>query len=389
MTTAQNPIHVVAWGTYDVGKPRVRILLRGLRESGITVTECHQPVWCGIEDKSQLRGWRTRLRLAVRWLSAYPALIYRYLRLPKHDCVLLPYLGHLDILVLFLFARLRSTPIVWDAFLSLYGTVVDDRQLVGKHNPIALILFAWEWLSCRAADVVLVDTNAHGRYFRVFLRVPARKLLRVFVGAETDCFPIPRTPTPLATGRRFQVLFYGQFIPLHGIETVVRAAKMTEDDAIDWQLVGTGQETESIRRQIVELRPSNLTWDTWVPYTDLVRRIHSADVCLGIFGATDKARRVIPNKVFQIIASGRPLITADTPAVRELLEPSPVLVLIPTHDPQALVTAVLAIRAATKERTDPETHAALRSRITPKAVVAPLKRRLEELIHKPTQTTPK
>ena len=123
-------MRIVVWGTYDLGKPRVRILLRGLRENGVEVLDCHTQVWNGVDDKSQVNGIWAKLKILLRWLGSYPGLIWRYLRLPRHDAVLLGYLGHLDVLALWPFAKLRGVPLVWDAFLSLYDTVVDDRKLV-------------------------------------------------------------------------------------------------------------------------------------------------------------------------------------------------------------------------------------------------------------------
>ena len=49
-------MHIVFWGTYDTGKPRVRILLQGLRENGVEVSECQANIWENVEDKSQLSG---------------------------------------------------------------------------------------------------------------------------------------------------------------------------------------------------------------------------------------------------------------------------------------------------------------------------------------------
>ena len=115
-------------------------------------------------DKSQV-GWIQRLKLLVRWLLAYPGLIVNYCRTPAHDVVVVGYLGHLDVLLLWPFAKLRGVPIVWDAFLSLYNTVVEDRQMVGPRHPLAWLLYGWEWLACRAADTVILDTKAHGDYF--------------------------------------------------------------------------------------------------------------------------------------------------------------------------------------------------------------------------------
>lgn len=375
-------MRVVVWGTYDLGKPRVRILLRGLRENGVEVVECHKDVWGGVEDKSRIKGLGAKLGFLLRWIGSYPVLVWRYLRLPLHDAVLLSYMGHLDVLVLWPFARLRGVPLVWDAFLSLYDTVVDDRKLVGRRHPLAWLLYAWEWLACRAADFVILDTAAHGRYFVDTFHVAPDKVKRVFVGAEVEFFtpkPSPRNDPD----RPVTVLFYGQFIPLHGIDTVVRAAKLSENDGIRWRLIGTGQEAERIRRIVEELSPSNLDWESWVPYEGLAERIYNADVCLGIFGATEKAARVIPNKVFQIIASGKPLITADTSAARELLEPGPAIVLVPNNDPSALAQAVRSMRDRAKEPATPDAGARLRRGIEPIAVVAPLMRLLEELTRRP------
>jgi len=368
---------VVVWGTYDLGKPRVRLLIDGLREHGIEVIECHSDVWHSVEDKSQLAGWRAKARLSWRWLSAYPGLLLRYLRLPPHDAVVIGYLGHLDVLLLWPLAKLRGKPMIWDAFLSLYNTVVEDRCLVTRGHPLASLLFAWEWLACRAAATVVTDTAAHGRYFTETFGLAPEKIQRVFVGAEPDLFyPAPQESDQRDAQRAFTLLFYGQFIPLHGIETIVRAAKLTEGQGISWQLIGTGQQAAAIRALIAELTPCNLSWESWVPYANLVHRIHAADTCLGIFGTTDKAQRVIPNKVFQIIAGGRPLITADTPAVRELLVPNPIVRLIPPGDPASLASAARAMADQLRSGPAGDAHASLRPSVLPSAVVGDLIKRL-------------
>lgn len=359
-------MRIVFWGTYDTGKPRVRILLRGLRENGEEVIECHKEVWGGIEDKSQLKGYSRKLRIFFNWLLAYPNLIWRYLCMPKHDAVIVGYLGQLDVLVLWPFAKLRGVPIVWDAFLSLYNTVVEDRRMVSPHNPAAWLLWAWEWLACHAADLVILDTNAHGRYFIETFGIPASKVKRVFVGAETDLFkPRPATHRDDAS-QPFTVLFYGQFIPLHGIDTVVRAAKLSENAGIRWVIVGTGQELPRIRALVAELKPSNLEMIEWVPYQKLINWLHQADVCLGIFGDTEKAGRVIPNKVFQILASGRPLITRDSEAIRELLPLGTVGIwLAKSSNPEELMAGVTHFRS--HPATNP-LHTDLLPEISPRSI---------------------
>ena len=182
-------IRLVAWGTYDLSKPRTRMLLRAIRETGVDIVECHRDVWGGVEDKSRISGLFTIIRVIGRWLSSYPKLIWRYMRISQHDIVIVPYMGHLDILVIWPFAKIRRVLIVWDAFLSLYNTVVEDRELIHSRHPLALLLYIWEWLACRAADLVLVDTKAHAQYFVETFQIYAERIGSVFVGAEPEMFP--------------------------------------------------------------------------------------------------------------------------------------------------------------------------------------------------------
>ena len=240
------------------------------------------------------------------------------------------------------FARLRGVDIVWDAFLSLYDTVVEDRKIVKPKSLAAKVLFAVEWLSCRAADRVVLETRAHADYFELTFGLPPKRMAVVHVGVEAQFFrPCPMPPAPRQADSSVKVLFYGQFIPLHGIETIIRAAQAAGDAPIDWTIFGSGQEERKIRELLGEHAVERLTWVPWVGYQELNDWIHRADVCLGIFGKSDKAARVIPNKIFQVLATGTPLITRDSPAIRELLSPDMIGVsLVPPGDPEALLAAV-------------------------------------------------
>jgi glycosyltransferase involved in cell wall biosynthesis len=91
----------------------------------------------------------------------------------------------------------------------------------------------------------------------------------------------------------------------------------------------------------------------WVPYAQLGEELARAHICLGIFGGSDKASRVVPNKVWQAMAVGRPIITADTPGAREVLRDGHDAVLVPTGDAAALAAALARLAH------DPELRARL------------------------------
>ena len=341
---AGRPLRVLLWGTYDTGKPRVRLLREGLRRTGAEVFEIHQPLWTAIEDKSQVRGAGRWLKLAATALFAYPRLAWRYLRAPQHDVVLVAYPGLLDVFAIRAFAWMRRTPVAWDWFLSAYDTIVLDRGLLSPRNPLAWMIRALEWTAARLADIVFMDTAAHARRMERLFGLAQGRVGHVWVGAEEETFagaaPADATPRP------FTVLFYGQFIPLHGAPSIVDAAALLRDEGIEWLLVGTGQDAERIDAALARLALPRVRRVAWMPYTELRDAMARADVVLGIFGGSEKAASVIPNKVFQAVMARRPLITRDSPAVREFLPDAPPWVqFVPAGDARALADAVLRAQA--------------------------------------------
>jgi glycosyltransferase involved in cell wall biosynthesis len=109
---------------------------------------------------------------------------------------------------------------------------------------------------------------------------------------------------------------------------------------LPFRIVGSGQ-----LEPLLDARPPNVEWLPWVDYEELPAEIQAAGCALGIFSTNAKTARVIPNKAFQAIACGTPLVTADTPAARELLVDGESALLVPPGDPQALATALRRLAA--------------------------------------------
>lgn len=334
-------LRICFWGTYDSSKPRVRILLDGLRQTGCKVQEIHVDPWHGLSDKSEIRGTAERLKLLARIILSYPLLLLRYALSRRHDAVICAYPGNLDILLLWPLAKLRGERLVIDAFLPVFDTIVWDRRMMAPRSIPARIIHAIEALSLKAADRIITDTDAHGAYFRSEFQLDSARVVTALVGAEPQVFAPSKITAAAVVSPQPTVLFYGQFIPLHGIRTIHEAARLAAGSGIRWKIIGRGQEAPLLRDLLQRVPVENLDWVEWLPYEKLCNEIASADICLGIFGTSEKAARVIPNKVFQILACGRNLITRDSPAIRELIDDStPGVKLVPPGDAQALLAAV-------------------------------------------------
>ena len=263
-----------------------------------------------------------RLVLAEARLLARPG--------PRGDAILVGYPGHADLLA----ARraARGAPVVFNPLVSLWDTLVGDRGRFPSGSLAARALRVLDRRALRAADLVVADTQAHADFFTALAGLSPERVAVAFVGAEERLFTPGWEPEPDAPA-----LFVGKLIPLHGLETVLEAARLAPDLRI--RVVGTGQLEGVLHR-----RPENVEWLPWIPYEELPRALRRARCALGIFGIGAKAQRVIPNKAFQALASGTPLVTGDTPAARELLTDGDSALLVPPGDPAALAEALRRLR---------------------------------------------
>ncbi|MHB1293513.1 MAG: glycosyltransferase [Anaerolineae bacterium] len=336
-------MRVCYWGTYDREYVRTRVLLRALRANGVEVVECHSPLWSGTADKVREAGKGIlNPRLWWRLARTYLRLLARTLHVGHYDVLLVGYAGHLDVFLARAITWLARRPLVFDAFLSLHETVVEDRGLAGRRSALAGLLFRVEKLGCALADLVLLDTETDIAYFVAKYGLPRERFARVWVGAEEETY----RPLPAPENHEgFTVLFFGKFIPLHGIEHILGAAQRLQDrPQIRFAFIGDGQTYEAMRRLGDEMGLDNVLWGPrWLDPPVLARHIAAADACLGIFGASAKALRVIPTKAFVALAMGKPLVTADSPAAHELLHSGVDALLCTPGDPQALADAIRAL----------------------------------------------
>jgi glycosyltransferase involved in cell wall biosynthesis len=143
-----------------------------------------------------------------------------------------------------------------------------------------------------------------------------------------------------AAGDPLVVLQYGKWSPLHGVETVLDAAEALRDEPFRFVLVGEGQSSAVLRDSVARRRLANVELTGQLSAGELRQRVLGADICLGVFGGSAKAGRVVPNKVYDSLAAGRPLVTRDSAAARELLAADETALLVPSADGAALATAL-------------------------------------------------
>jgi glycosyltransferase involved in cell wall biosynthesis len=361
-------------GTYERDYPRARVLIEGLREGGAEVVERHRPVW---ERERHKAGAFLRpvplARASGRFAAAWAGLAVEGAREPGVDAIVAGYLAQPDVLPAWCVARARRVPLVADMMISLADTLGGDRAMAGRLGAAGLA--GIDRAAVRAADLVLADTAAGADWLAARFGVPRARVAVVPVGAEPGRFPALPPPDGPPT-----VLFYGKLAPLHGVATVLAAARRPGVPPV--RLIGDGQLGPWLRGELARDRPTGLSWERWVPYEDLGGAVGRAAICLGVFGGSEKAARVVPNKVWQAMAAGRPVVTADTPAVREVLEDGRSALLVPPGDADALAAALVRLGGdpALRARIGSAGRAVYLERGAPRAVAARLRAALDPLL---------
>jgi glycosyltransferase involved in cell wall biosynthesis len=336
---------ILYFGTYEKSYCRNQILIKSLTKMGHTVKECHVSLWQNKADKLKtFDGINDAIFFLIKLIKAYMLLFIKFLNIGPYDIVFIGYIGHLDILLakVFMIFTFKKKKIIFDAFISLYDSTVSDRKLIKEHSFLSKIVFMLDKTACRIADIVILDTKAHIDFFHNTFGVPKNKMTRIFASADEDIF-YPRGVD--IKNDKFNVIFIGKYTPLHGIECIIEAAEvLTDNRDIHFTLIGKGQLYLKIRSMVKEKHLNNIEFIEWVEYEDLPKYIGKADACLGIFSPSEKASRVIPNKVFQSMAMGKPIITARTPAIAESLIDGYNAVLCNPSDPVDLSNAILKLK---------------------------------------------
>jgi glycosyltransferase involved in cell wall biosynthesis len=238
-------------------------------------------------------------------------------------------------------ARLKRVPFLlevrdlWPAFAVQVGVL---------RNPI--LIRASEWLErflYRHADGLVV--NSPGFVEHVQAR-GARYVSVVPNGADAAMFD------PDASGAQFRqrhglpaeafvVLYAGAHGLSNDLGVVLQAAEMLKAEArILIVLLGDGKDKPALQAKAEELKLSNVRFLPPLPKVDMPEALAAADACLAILKPISLYSTVYPNKVFDYMAAGRPVLLAIDGVMRKVIEEAEAGRFVAPGDALALAQAI-------------------------------------------------
>lgn len=315
------------FGGYDPAYPRNAVIRKGLAKSGATVRECRV--------SPHLKFWARYAGLAARFRK-------------DTDIVFVPEFCQKDVPAAAFLARLSGKKVIFDPLVSRFETKIVDWGWKPADSPAARWNHRIDRKAFRRADLILADTTAHKEYYCAEYGIDPAKIEVLPIGYDDELYrPADGSSGASAADRpggAFEVLFYGSFVPLHGAEVIAEAARIVAaaDPAVRFTLIGGGRTLENAKVAAAGLPNVAFIWR--LPEADLRARIAASDLSLGIFGRTEKARRVVPNKIFQSMGMGKPVITSRTPAVEEFFRDGAEIRLCGEPLAETLAAAVLEMK---------------------------------------------
>jgi glycosyltransferase involved in cell wall biosynthesis len=321
---------VVLLGDYDNDYPREKLLRRGFERAGATVHEC--------------RFSGTSRFIGVRKLLLLPLFVLRIVRRmggiheQNVDALVLTKFNPLLLPVAAYYAWRLDCPLVYDLFVSLYRTA----EMRDVHPAIVRSVALLERLVLRLPDHHLVGTDQFVDLYSDMYGLPKERFVRLPPGADGDWF-YPREDVDKR--EPFTVLYWGNFLPHHGVGTIVGAAAELREEPYEFVFLGSGPERERYREMCEDLALSNVRFEGFVPREEQQEWIASSHVCLGIFADDPRSLASITNKVSEAVASKKAVITEESPAIDEWFEHGESVYTVPPEDPVALADAIETLAA--------------------------------------------
>jgi glycosyltransferase involved in cell wall biosynthesis len=308
--------NVLWWGRFDPGYSRNRVYISLFKKLGWRVDFFFVKFWPRFGDvEAFFRGLHKR---------------------QKPDLVWVPVARQRDVAAACRWAKMRGIPVIFDPMISAWDKKVLEQKKWKAQERRAKKLLAREKKLMAMPDLVCWDTSCHVDFCAEYLDVPREKLRVLLTGTDEEVFK-PQEEKPRSKGD-FRVLYHGAYLPLHGTEYIVEAARMTENDGIHWDFLGWGAYKAATEAKAAGIK--NITFLDKVPYTQVPRVICDHDVVLGVFGTTAKAARVIGNKVYECMACRRPTINEYCTGYPPEAKSCEAIKFIPPGDAKAIVDAV-------------------------------------------------
>ncbi len=217
-------------------------------------------------------------------------------------------------------------------------------------NPVLIRLSRWlERFLYRRADRMMV--NSPGYLAHVTER-GAKQVDLIPNSADPAMFDPSDTGAAFRTryllADKFVVLYAGAHGMSNDLGVVLESARLLAGSRPEVCIVFLGDGKEKARLQEQAAGLTNVLFLPPVPKTEMAGALAGADACIAILKPIEEYKTPYPNKVFDYMAAGRPVVLAIDGVIRQVVEAAGCGIFAQPGDPAALAEAIRSL-AADKE----------------------------------------
>ena len=337
---SDNHLKVCYFGTYRAEYSRNQIMIQALRSTGVEVLECHERLWHGIDDRVEtVRGGWLKPRFWIRVIRSYISLLRKFREIDDYDLLIVGYPGQFDIAIARILCWIHRKPLVWDIFMSIY-LIALERGLDQKNHLIVNLIYLWEKIACQLPDLLIIDTFEYAKWFQEIYGIDRNRFKFIPTGADNLVFKPPLLQKQQSD--HFNVVYYGTFIPNHGVGYIMEAAKiLNPHNEIHFILIGDGPDRDKAIEYAEKNALKNITFIEWLSKESLIDQMVSANISLGAFGKTPQSLMTVQNKIYEGLALRLPVITGESPAITQAFTHGENIYLCDRSNPESLAQAIL------------------------------------------------
>ena len=212
-------------------------------------------------------------------------------------------------------------------------------------NPTLIRMSEWlERFLYRHADQVMVNSPGYVKHVEVR---GGKRVELVPNGADPSMFDPADNGMQFRQSHKLENKFVALYAGAHGMSNdlgvVLGAAKHLEGSDIQVVMLGDGKEKANLQARADEMGLINVTFVPSVPKSEMGTALASADACIAILKPLDEYKLTYPNKVFDYMAAGRPVVLAIDGVIRDVVEAANCGVFAEPGNPVALAGAIIQL----------------------------------------------
>lgn len=370
------------FGTYDKKYSSNKIILDGFKRNKIKVFEINNDIRITpLNNSNHLAIFNLFKRLWIK-LSLIPLIFKNLEKIKKCDAIYVGYPGHIDILLAYPLAKLLGKKLIFYPLIILYITFTEDVNLIKKSSIYAKLLKVYERFIYKLPDIIYSDIPLQKDVFINQFGVNHKIIEEIPIGADDLIYKY----SGINKSKDLNIVYYGLYSPLHGVEHVINAAKILKNQKnIKFLMVGDGQTFNENYKLVKKNKLNNVIFYKDATEDNATQILNSGHLFLGHAQLSPTVFRTLPNKVYQGLALGKVVITADTPATRGVFNHMENAFLFKPANPKDLAKGILLLSKNPKlvSKIARNGYSLFASSFTPKKIAKKIVNDISILINKP------